>query len=154
MEYSFGEKLKELRTKRNLTQDDLANELNTTYGTTYNKGMISKWENDREEPMMDTIRNISKYFKISLDELLNLNIPHDGSGSPENFYALNPKDERDIAKDLEKMLADLESNQALAFNGEPMDEETKRLFHISLESSMRLAKEMAKQKFTPNKYKK
>lgn len=50
------------------------------------------------------------------------------------------------------MLADLESNEALAFNGEPMDEETKRLFAISLENSLRLARELSKQKFTPNKY--
>lgn len=152
MDYSFGEKLRELRNRRNLTQDDLANELNIAFGSTINKGMISKWENDREEPRMDAIRNISKYFNIALDDLLNLN--NSSPNASITSFALNSKDERDIAKDLEKMLADLQSDEALAFNGEPMDEETKRLFHLSLENSMRLAKEMAKQKFTPNKYKK
>jgi len=39
-------------------------------------------------------------------------------------------------------------------NGEPIDEETKELLRISLENSMRLAKQIAKNKFTPNKYKK
>ncbi|WP_438498541.1 helix-turn-helix domain-containing protein [Paenibacillus sp. IHBB 3054] len=72
--------------------------------------------------------------------------------SGSKYYNLTNKDEKDIGKDLERMLADLESNEALAFNGEPMDEETKRLFAISLENSLRLARELSKKKFTPNKY--
>lgn len=146
MEYSFGEKLKELRRKRGLTQDDLANELNTAFiGMSINKGMVSKWENNLGDPSLEHARIISKYFKITLDELINVS---NSSNDPNS-----KGEERDIAKDLERMLSDLESNEALAYNGEPMDEETKRLFHISLENSMRLAKEMAKQKFTPNKHK-
>jgi hypothetical protein len=35
-----------------------------------------------------------------------------------------------------------------------MDDETKELLRISIESSIRLAKERAKKKFTPKKYKK
>jgi len=66
---------------------------------------------------------------------------------------LSPKEERDIARDLEKILGSLESNEALAFDGEPLDDETKELMRISLENSMRLAKQLAKKKFTPNKYK-
>jgi transcriptional regulator with XRE-family HTH domain len=153
MEWSFGETLKELRRQRDLTQDDLATELNETYGTKYNKGMISKWENNIEAPYMDATRNLALFFNISLDKLLGLNTSDD-LVLLDDKKSLTPKNERDIAKDLEKMLADLESNEALAFNGEPMDDETKRLFHISLENSMRLAKEMAKQKFTPKKHKK
>lgn len=75
-----------------------------------------------------------------------------GHTDPSPYYTLTEKDEKDIAKDLERILADLESNEALAFHGEPMDEETKRLFAISLENSLRLAKEMAKQKYTPKKF--
>ena len=40
------------------------------------------------------------------------------------------------------------------FDGEPIDEHTKEMIRISLENSMRMAKQLAKQKFTPNKYKK
>lgn len=63
------------------------------------------------------------------------------------------KEERDIAADLERMINELESNEALAFHGEPMDEETKELMKISLENSLRLAKQMSKQKFNTNKNK-
>ena len=41
------------------------------------------------------------------------------------------------------------------FNGDTeMDEETKELLRASIESSVRLAKIRAKEKFTPKKYKK
>ncbi|ASA20234.1 helix-turn-helix domain-containing protein [Paenibacillus donghaensis] len=74
------------------------------------------------------------------------------SNSDSKYYEISDKDKKDIGKDLDRILADLESNEALAFNGEPMDEETKRLFAISLENSLRLAREVSKQKFTPKKY--
>lgn len=72
-----------------------------------------------------------------------------------NSSSLNKKDERDIQKRLQNILDDLDDKAALNFyNGdEEMDEETKELLRISLESSIRLAKSRAKQKFTPNKYK-
>lgn len=71
-EYSFGKKLKALRTSMNLTQEGLAKALNTKYGTNFNKGMISKWENDKEEPRIDSVRYIADFFGMSLDEILGL----------------------------------------------------------------------------------
>lgn len=70
--YSFGKKLKALRTSMNLTQEGLAKALNTKYGTNFNKGMISKWENDKEEPRIDSVRYIADFFGVSLDEILGL----------------------------------------------------------------------------------
>jgi transcriptional regulator with XRE-family HTH domain len=71
---------------------------------------------------------------------------------------LNSKDERDIQKDLEDIINNLESSSGYAaFDGkdiEEMDPEDKELLIASLENSLRLAKRIAKQKFTPNKYKK
>ncbi|WP_322922931.1 XRE family transcriptional regulator [Paenibacillus campi] len=72
MEYSFGKKLRDLRASRGLTQDGLADALNEKFNTLYNKGMISKWENDREEPRMDAVRNLTRFFGITLDEILGL----------------------------------------------------------------------------------
>lgn len=68
---------------------------------------------------------------------------------------LMSKDERDIQKRLQSILDDLDANTALSFyNGDQeMDEDTKNLLRISLKNSICLAKERAKQKFIPNKYK-
>ncbi|QCT02698.1 hypothetical protein E6C60_1983 [Paenibacillus algicola] len=104
---------------------------------------ISGYENETRKPDIELFEKFADFFGVSTDQLL---------GRDKTYYSLTESDEKDIAKDLERMLADLESNESLAFNGEPMDEETKRLFAISLENSMRLAKEMAKKKFTPKKY--
>lgn len=71
--------------------------------------------------------------------------------NPDNTFT--PKEKRDIAKGLEKIMSGLESDEAIAFNGEPLDDETKELMRVSLENSMRLAKQIAKKKFTPKKYK-
>src|SRR5690606_10582398 len=69
-------------------------------------------------------------------------------------YSLTSKDERDIAKQLEKIKANLESDMALANYGEPIDDEDREALLASLENTLRLSKYMAKKKFTPNKFRK
>lgn len=72
--YSLGEKLKELRIKRGLSQEDLAERLNEMFNASINKGMISKWENNIVEPRLDIARMLALFFNISLDELLGIDI--------------------------------------------------------------------------------
>ncbi|WP_247741073.1 helix-turn-helix domain-containing protein [Cohnella sp. LGH] len=72
--YSLGNKIKELRTNRGLTQETLAQQFNDLFGTNINKSMISKWENNVEEPSLDNGRKIVAFFGITLDDLLGLNL--------------------------------------------------------------------------------
>ncbi|WP_293725088.1 helix-turn-helix domain-containing protein [Phascolarctobacterium succinatutens] len=66
---------------------------------------------------------------------------------------LTPRDERQIAADLEKMLADLDSkNSMAAMGGTIEDDEDRELLKASLQATMRLAKKIAKEKYTPKKY--
>ena len=66
---------------------------------------------------------------------------------------LTPRDERQIAADLEKMLADLDNQQNMAaMGGTVEDEEDRELLKASLQATMRLAKKIAKEKYTPKKY--
>lgn len=66
---------------------------------------------------------------------------------------LTPRDERQIAADLEKMLADLDSqNTMAAMGGTVEDDEDRELLRASLQATMRLAKKIAKEKYTPKKY--
>ncbi|MEK8212506.1 helix-turn-helix domain-containing protein [Paenibacillus sp. FSL L8-0463] len=155
----FNDRLKELRNERSLTQEQLANKLDIPSAT------IRRLEVSNSIPRRDRLVLLANFFNVSTDYLLGetddktpskkKDSEEENQGNNNNantYYTLTEKDEKDIGKDLERMLADLESNEALAFNGEPMDEETKRLFAISLENSLRLARELSKQKFTPNKY--
>jgi len=72
MTYSLGDTLKELRIKRGLSQDELAEKLNEQFGSTVNKGMISKWENDLGDPRLEHARILSTFFSVKLDQLLGL----------------------------------------------------------------------------------
>ena len=62
---TLGEKLKKLRTDKNLTQEELAEILFVS------RTAISKWESDRGFPNIESLKTISKYFSVSLDELLS-----------------------------------------------------------------------------------
>lgn len=68
--------------------------------------------------------------------------------------SLTPKDEREIVRDLEAMLDSLDNKSGMAAFNEVEDEEDRELLKASLEYSMRLAKQMAKKKYTPKKYRK
>lgn len=61
---SFPEKLKALRIKHKLTQDELGEKLYLS------RANISSYEIGRNEPTIETIIAISDLFKISTDELL------------------------------------------------------------------------------------
>lgn len=59
----FGKFIKEIRKKNNLTQAELASKYNVTYQA------VSKWETGKNMPDMALIKQISKDFNVSLDEL-------------------------------------------------------------------------------------
>lgn len=71
-----------------------------------------------------------------------------------NLPQLTDKNEKDIAKKLESILDSMETDTALSFDGEPMDEETKELVRAAIESNLILTKQLAKKKFTPKKHRK
>ena len=61
----FHEKLQELRKSRGLTQEELAEALFVS------RTAISKWESGRGYPSIDSLKEISRYFSVSIDELLS-----------------------------------------------------------------------------------
>ena len=61
----FHEKLQQLRKGRGLTQEELAQALYVS------RTAISKWESGRGYPSIDSLKDISKYFSVSIDELLS-----------------------------------------------------------------------------------
>ena len=61
----FHEKLQALRRQRGLTQEELAAELFVS------RTAISKLESGRGYPSIDSLKAISAYFKVSIDDLLS-----------------------------------------------------------------------------------
>lgn len=70
----------------------------------------------------------------------------------ESLPELTSIDKQDIARKLESILGELDSESSLAFDGEPLDDVTRDLVREQIESNLRLAKQLAKKKFTPKKY--
>ena len=108
---------------------------------------VSTWEQGIKEPRMGAIQKIADHFGIQKSNIIEDN----GLQSPS--ITLTPRDERQIAADLEKMLADLDSQNAMAaMGGTVEDDENRELLKASLQATMRLAKKIAKEKYTPKKY--
>ena len=61
----FNEKLQELRKQKGLTQEELAAVLYVS------RTAISKWESGRGLPNIESLKAISGYFSITLDDLLS-----------------------------------------------------------------------------------
>ena len=60
----FNEKLQELRKSKGMTQEELAEALYVS------RTAISKWESGRGYPNIDSLKEISRYFSITIDELI------------------------------------------------------------------------------------
>lgn len=96
---------------------------------------------------------IANYFDVPVEYLLGEASGEQTSPETQKAPTLNKKDERDIKKKMDEMLELFDSADALMFDGEPLDEETRQLLRDSYENQLRITKQLAKAKFTPKKYK-
>jgi len=60
----FHEKLQELRKSKGLTQEELAEALYVS------RTAVSKWESGRGYPSIDSLKEISRFFGVTIDELI------------------------------------------------------------------------------------
>lgn len=141
---NIGHKIKSLRKYQGLTQKELAEKVHKS------PQVISNWERGYTP-------NITNEDIVNLATALNVKVSDIVSSSNDDatpdLPPLTPRDERDIAKDIEKMLAELDTSAALDGSLTP-DGEDMELLKSSLAQAMTLAKRVAKQKFTPKKYRK
>ena len=61
----FGKFLKEIRKKHHLTQKQLADKYHVTYQA------VSKWENGKNLPDLSLMKEMSKDFNVSLEEMFD-----------------------------------------------------------------------------------
>ncbi|MBZ4662813.1 MAG: hypothetical protein JG776_495 [Caloramator sp.] len=146
---TFGDRLKMLRKERGMTGTELGRLLNVS------KVAISNWENGNRFPDKDMLLKIAELFNVSVDYLLGKTDVRnqEPSISKPDMPRFTPKEERDIAKRLEKMREDLLQQQGLMFYGEPVSEEAIESILAALEFGIRQAKIINK-KYTPKKYRK
>ena len=64
MNLYLADKLKELRSQKNISQEKLAQYLNVSFQA------VSKWENGNSYPDITLLPDIARFFGITVDELL------------------------------------------------------------------------------------
>lgn len=94
----------------------------------------------------DRLSAIADYLCVTPEYLM--------SGEESKTPALTMKDERDIARNLEKIMADLENSGDLMFDGDPMSDEARESIRSALKLGLEAAKLKNKEIYTPKKYRK
>lgn len=136
---NFNDMLKYLRTREKMSQAELADKLGVS------KSTVGMYELGKREPDFETLEAIADLFNVDMNFLL-------GKAGSE----LSSKDERDIAKDVDNIMAKLTAGEdgPASYNGEALDPEAADLFRDELQIALRRLKIINKEKYTPNKYKK
>ena len=70
----IGDKLKALRSEKGLTMDLFVADMNAKFPSekTINKSMVSRWENNENDPTLENAKNLSIYFDVNLDYLIGI----------------------------------------------------------------------------------
>ncbi len=66
MKNNFSKNLIMLRKEKGVGQVELANAIHVS------KGIVSLWENGLREPCLTSLVALSKYFQVSIDDLVGL----------------------------------------------------------------------------------
>lgn len=149
----LGDLLKKLRGNKSLREIAELTELSHTYISDIEKG-FRRGSKKPLHPSPDTLRRLANAYNYPYEKLMKVAGYIEFNG--EILPPLTEKDEKDLEKDLERVLSGVDSGSYANYGGltlDDLDEEDRELLLASIENSMKLAKRLAKKKFTPNKYK-
>ncbi len=90
---------------------------------------------------------VAEYLSVSVNFLMT---GEDKKTAP----TLTGKDERDIARDLERIMSQLDNSGDLMFDGDPMSDEARESIRSAMKLGLEAAKLKNKERFTPKKYRK
>ena len=154
----LGDIVREFRQSHGMTMQEFADLASLSKGYI---SMLEKGRNPRNDlpitPSIDTYAKIARAMNMTAEELLakakgeDVAIPAPAAEP----MGLTARDERDIERRLDAIMNDLSPGSGLAFyDGKELTEKERDLLRISLKNSMELVRSMAKERFTPKKYKK
>ena len=123
---AFAERLKELRTGKKLTQQQMADVLNvlrSTYGE-YERGKIA--------PPMDKLQILANHFGVTIDYLI---------GNSNRKTNANETPTTDIRESISRILDALQTEgDVLTFDGDLLTKDSRELIISTLENSLKMAK--------------
>lgn len=131
--------IKKLAKQHDKSLQQVAEDLN------FSKNLFYRWKTS--DPKAKDLAKVADYFGVTTDYLL-------GRTETPQFTS---KDEKDIQKKLTEMIDGLSDDSSLAYlnnGGTEIDEEDAELIRSALKKTLRRSKLLAKEKFTPKKYRK
>ena len=109
---------------------------------------LSDWKTGKSTPKADKLQKIADYFCVSVDYLMGISVEE------KKAPTLTDKDKRDIARDVERIMSNLETSGDLMFDGVPMSQEAKESMAAAMKLGLEAARLKNKETYTPKKYKK
>lgn len=109
---------------------------------------LSNWKSGRSTPTTKTLQKIADYFGVTIDYLMN------GATEPQKKeITLTPKDERDIARDLDRIMGEIRKGNdgPLYYNGVEISDASINLLQNAIEFALKETKKENKVKYNPNK---
>lgn len=116
-----------------------------------NRSAVAKWKQGGT-PNGTTLAKMANYFGVSADYLLG----NEKKPAPVDRDGLTERDRRDIARDLERMMASIEDDAGgeVMFDGDPLTDGARETLRNAIAMGLEYAKKVNKETYTPKKYKK
>ncbi|CAM3898973.1 helix-turn-helix transcriptional regulator [Cohnella lubricantis] len=96
---TMGDRLRELRLKRNLSQEEVARHIGIT------RSAYSHYEINNRQPVYDTLIKLASFFHVSLDYIIGGNAPDQTHGAQET------SEEARDSKEILKLIQDMSQEQ-------------------------------------------
>lgn len=140
----LGDKIKELRKKKQLTQQELANEVKIAQSTI---GMI---ESNKRPAGRETLIKLADFFGVTVDYLLSEGENSQDINKKERDYSLSIKEQENIDDEAKRIMEEL----SVSFSKEKdnLSEEDYFAIENALRTTLEAIKIKNKKKFTPKKY--
>ena len=112
---------------------------------------LSNWKSGRSTPSSKTLQKVADYFGVTVDYLMT-----GRAEAKEKAPELTARDERDIAKDLDRIMGEIQKGDdgPLYYNGIEIDNASLNLLQNAIEYALRETKKENKVKYNPKKNKK
>ena len=109
---------------------------------------LSQWRTGVYSPTRKKLESAAECLGLSYEYLAY------GAEETEKAPALTEKDERDVARTVEKIMEHLAGSGELMFDGVPMSEEAKAAMAAAMRIGFEEARRRNKETYTPKKYRK
>lgn len=122
-----------------------------TRATGIKSPVFSEWKKGKSKPNTDKMLKIADFLGVSVEYLM--------TGKKEesvNEVTLTARDERDIARDLDRIMNEIQKGEdsPLYYNGVEIDNASLNLLQNAIEYALRETKKENKVKYNPHKNKK